>query len=292
MIHPTNRGQIVCNLCNFSRQSNPRTSIIHRSKCGGFGTEDYSLIYNISGFELLRHMVQANTRVTPPSSGDAANPFIAGGSKSTESTQPIQPLNHGESSMSIIHNQQGVIQNAGLCVTRMYPNTSQQVPDENLQHCQSPSVDLMTVHTRPQALDTIHMCFMCCEQSNRPHCNLQTTQMLHSRTNLTQTLRLFIDLEATVVNETDKICSECWILLNKYEEAAKSAMQLRHRLQQIIAGREGFRNNRNNRQMAEGNIKLGQKNVYESVEVGGDITDSDTDAAQDVIDLSSDENEG
>lgn len=283
MIHPTNRGQIVCKLCNFTRQSNPRISLEHRIKCGGLGTEDYSTICNIHGFESLRNLMPSNSAAEAPHSGDAANPLIFGESSSI---QPLNPVDF----FTITYNQAGVMHNGAVCQLCDYicPNGGHQELREHRRNCQVSSVNLITVNTRPQALEPVCICFVCCKSSNRPHFNLQTTQTMFSSMNLIRTLELLTDLQSSKITGMDQICSECFNLINKYDEAATAAIQIKHQIDQRVACADIFRNNnRNNVLLDEANRMPEQDNAEKSDE-NSEMSGGEN-YAEDIIDLAADE---
>lgn len=272
----------MCKLCDWTRLANPRNSCYHRSHCGGFGEEDYSSIFNISGFRSFCKMFErySTTKSTQPN--DSANSSIFGESSSAiaDSTQSIQPLNLGDSFT--------ITDNNVLCLTcgNVFPNSSQQMLDEHRQNCQLPPVNLVTSNTRPQAHELVYICFMCCERSIRPHVILHTSTTIFSRMSLTQALGMFMNLQSHIISENDRICSECFGLLNAYDKVATAAIKLKNQIHQRIGGK-GILNQNN---MNHG-VFSGEANEAEDIInlTADEIEEEKENKELDVIDLDDDD---
>lgn len=226
---------MICKICNWRRKADANACLMHRRTCDGFGDDDYSSIYNIPGFGYLSCIIEhiRGTQIALPSTPDNETLHTDDASDTAAVPEEIEPLDIVEIEIGIPAIVDQTNSFSGLSVdisTTVYQG--QQVSNEPEQHLHP--VDLITVHTR--AAEIIGICFVCRESSNRSHYSLITSRTKYTRQQLIHVLELFLDLESNKINDSDKICSKCLKLINRYDLAAEKANKIKVLIEQRITG--------------------------------------------------------
>lgn len=118
---------------------------------------------------------------------------------------------------------------------------NRQVLDAHRRACQPPAVNLITTTTESsihpsfvsttEPMTTVARCYVCGGESNRPHFDLHTSLTRYTQKPITEMIERF-GAENAPTYGGERICIECFHLVNEFDSSILSAVQMGRRIEQ------------------------------------------------------------